>query len=164
MGTATSLGSLLTSGPILITFYRGNWCLFCNIHLRGLQQHLPAFKEAGVQLVAITPELPDESISTVEKNNLDFTVLSDVDNKLARDLGITYMQPENMKAVFEYLSVDWEKTYGADAAKRGLVVPVPASFLVDQDYIVRERHVEPNYHERLEPEVALEWIKTLTKY
>lgn len=162
-GASVSLKSLLASGPVLITFYRGQWCPFCNIALMGLQKRLPDFKAAGAQLVAITPELPDTSLSTVEKNGLEFAVLSDVDNKLARQLGIIFVEPPGFTAVFEHIGLDFEKAYGAEAAKRGLDVPIPATFLLDREGLVKERYIEPNYHERLEPDVALKWVKSLNR-
>ena len=180
-GSLVSLKSLLTSGPVLITFYRGQvinnltisfflslvvnlykkWCPFCNIALNGLQKELPAFRDAGVQLIAITPELPDTSLSTVQKNGLEFAVLSDVDNSLARQLGIVFVEPPNYSEVFEHIGFDYKKAYGPEAAKRGLDVPIPATFLLDREGIVKQRYIEPNFHQRLEPNVALEWIKTL---
>lgn len=117
-----------------------------------------------MQLVAITPELPDTSLSTIEKNGLEFEVLSDVDNTLARQLGIVFVEPPNYAAVFEHIGFDYERAYGTDAAKRGLDVPIPATFLIDKEGIVRESYIEPNFHERLEPEVALEWISRMNEH
>ena len=73
----------LENGPVILTWYRGGWCPYCNITLHYLQEKLPEFKKEGATLLALTPELPDNSLSTSEKNNLEFTVLSDVGNKIA---------------------------------------------------------------------------------
>jgi hypothetical protein len=80
--------SLLARGPILIIFYRGAWCPFCNLFVRAYQSHLPQFKAHGVQLVAITAEVPDKALVTAQKNELQFPVLSDTGLIFARKLGI----------------------------------------------------------------------------
>ncbi|ETN39594.1 uncharacterized protein HMPREF1541_05820 [Cyphellophora europaea CBS 101466] len=149
--------SLLSKGPLLITFYRGSWCPFCNLTLRAYQQHLQAFRKRGVQFVAITPELPDTSISSVEKQELEYPVLSDVGCKLARQLGIVWAQPDTMRPIFDHLGVDWDKDYGNGASER-LEVPIPATILVGKDSVVMETFIEANYHERLDPEIALSWL------
>lgn len=156
-GGQVSGKDLLTKGPILITFYRGNWCPFCNIALRSLQQHLDQFHAKGVELVAISPELPDTSLSTQEKNELKFTVLSDVGNKLAREIGIVWKQPESMGPVLKQFGHDLEKLNGDDS----LEVPVPATILVGKDGVVKNTYIEPDYTKRLEPAIALEWIEKL---
>lgn len=156
-GKEVSSDELLAHGPLLISFYRGEWCPFCNLELRALQKHLPEFKAKGVTLVAISPELPDQSLTTVEKNNLEFTVLSDVGNKLAKKLGILFSQPDSMRTVFQMAQVDWKSRYGDDS----LEVPVPATILVDGTGAVRNTFIDANYHERLEPETALGWIDAL---
>ena len=156
-GQPTPSKSILANGPLLVSFYRGEWCPYCNAELNALQKHLPEFKAKGVSLVAISPELPDTSLSTKDKKGLGFTVLSDTNNELARSLGIVVTQPESMRSVFQFAQVDWKKRYGTDS----LEVPVPASFLVDQKGVVRNVFVEPDFHKRLEPTEALEWIDAL---
>ena len=77
-GKMLSLSHLLESGPAVVTFYRGGWCPYCNIQLRAYQAALPEMVALGAQLVAISPQLPDGSLSTAETNELTFDVLSDV--------------------------------------------------------------------------------------
>ncbi|KAF2689781.1 redoxin domain-containing protein [Lentithecium fluviatile CBS 122367] len=153
-GAQVTLTSLLAKGPVLITFYRGNWCPYCNVALRALQQRLPEIRAKGVELVAISPELPDSSLSTKEKNELEFAVLSDAGNKLARELGIVWKQPDAMGPLLKQFGTDLEKQNGDDS----LEVPIPATFLVDKEGMVRNVYFEPDYRKRVEPEVALEWI------
>ena len=111
----------------------------------------------GVSLVAISPQLPDSSISTVEKHELQFAVLSDVDNKLARQLGIVWRQPNTFRPLFQGFGVDWQKLYGNES----LEVPIPATFLVDKNGVVRNMFLDPDYTKRLDPETALEWSAKL---
>ncbi|KAI1136379.1 AhpC-TSA-domain-containing protein [Hypoxylon sp. FL0543] len=152
-----SSSDLLSKGPLLITFYRGAWCPYCNLALHALQSKLADIKAKGVTLVAITPELPDASLSLAEKQKLEFPVLSDVGNKYARQLGIIFKQPDSLRPVFEKLGFDLLKNNGDDSFE----VPVPASLLVDRDGTVKKTFVDPDYTKRLEPSVALEWIDSL---
>ena len=144
-------------GATLFAFYRGGWCPYCNLELAALQRHLPAFQAKGVNLVAISPELPDTSLSTTEKNELQFTVLSDVGNKLAKQMGILFPMPESMRALFDANGLDMKARNGDDS----LEVPVPASFLVDEHGVIRNAFVDADYTKRLEPETALGWIDAL---
>lgn len=157
VGQEVSSADLLAKGPLLITFYRGEWCPFCNIALHHLQSNLPQFEAKGVTLVAISPELPNTSLTTTEKHALKFPVLSDVGNKFARQLGIVWKQPDSLRSVFAKFGNDLSKRNGDDS----LEVPVPATFLVDQKGVVRNAFVDPDYMKRLEPETALEWIDKL---
>ncbi len=92
---------LLAKGPLLISFYRGGWCPYCNLALKALQDSLSAIKARGVTLVAISPELPNQSLTMQEKNELQFPVLSDVGNNLARKLGIVFQQPDTLRPILE---------------------------------------------------------------
>ncbi|KAI0836888.1 AhpC-TSA-domain-containing protein [Hypoxylon sp. FL0890] len=157
LNKTVSSSDLLSKGPLLITFYRGGWCPFCNLALHALQTKLPEIKAKGVTLVAITPELPDTSLTTAEKQGLEYPVLSDVGNKYARQLGIIFKQPDTLRPIFEKIGNDLAKFNGDDSFE----VPVPATLLVDRDGIVRRTFVEPDYSKRLEPSVALEWIDSL---
>ncbi|KAL2826719.1 redoxin domain-containing protein [Aspergillus cavernicola] len=156
-GTPISSTTLLANGPLLISFYRGSWCPFCNLELRALQNHLPEFKAAGVTLVAISPQLPDSSLSMAEKNALEFPVLSDIGNSLARELGIVWTQPDSFKPILQGFQIDWKKSYGDESFE----VPIPATILVDRDGVVRNVFLDPAYTARLEPGTALEWVAAL---
>jgi peroxiredoxin len=145
-----SKAELLAEGPILISFYRGGWCPFCNIELRALQRNVEKFHEQGVQLVAISPDAPDASLTRKQSMGLDFHVLSDTNNTLARQLGLINSQPEALRPMLASTDKSFESG--------SLDVPVPATLLVDADGLVREAFVNPKYHERLEPATALRWI------
>ncbi|CZR60124.1 uncharacterized protein PAC_10019 [Phialocephala subalpina] len=157
-GKQVNSAELTSNGPLLITFYRGNWCPYCNLALRALQKQLEDFKAKGVTLVAISPELPDMSLSTVEKNELAFIVLSDMGNKFAKELGILFAQPDELRAPFNSVGIDLKERNGDDS----FVVPLPATLLVDKSGIVRNTFIDPNYTHRLEPTTALEWIDALS--
>jgi len=157
LGKQVASDELLKKGPLLISFYRGSWCPFCSLELRALQVNADKFQAKGVTLVAISPELPDTSLSTAEKNELTFPVLSDVGNKFARELGIIFPMPDTVRPTFKALGHDLVARNGDDSFE----VPVPATLLVDGEGIVRNAYINPHYWERVEPSTVLEWIEAL---
>ena len=156
-GKTVTSDSLLAQGPLLISFFRGEWCPFCSLELKAVQKHLADFQAKGTTLVAISPELSGQSQTTTEKHDLKFPVLSDVGAKYARQLNLVFEQPESLRSVYKFAGIDWEGRYGSDS----LVVPVPATLLVDRNGKVRNIFVDANFAERLEPETALGWIDRL---
>ncbi|PNP40511.1 hypothetical protein TGAMA5MH_07508 [Trichoderma gamsii] len=157
LGNEVTSESLVAKGPVLITFYRGDWCPFCNLTLRSLQLHLNEFHAKGVTLVAISPELPNTSLSTTEKNELKFEVLSDIGNKFARQLGIVWDQPKSLNSVFESFKIDLKEKNGDDS----MALPIPTTLLVDAKGVVRNIHIDPDYRQRLETTTALAWVDAL---
>ncbi|KAL9473482.1 hypothetical protein ACSS6W_007862 [Trichoderma asperelloides] len=157
LGKEVASESLLAKGPVLITFYRGDWCPFCNLALRSLQLHLDEFHAKGVTIVAISPELPNSSLSTAEKNDLKFEVLSDVGNKFARQLGIVWDQPKSVEPIFKAFEIDLKVRNGDDT----MAVPIPTTILVDTKGVVRNIHIDPDYRQRLETTTALAWVDSL---
>lgn len=157
LGKEVSSASLLAKGPLLMTFYRGEWCPFCNLALAAMQKHLSEFTAKGVTLVAVTPELPDHALTATEKHNLKYPVLSDVGNKFARQLGIVFRQPDAMRPVFQKLGHDLKGRNGDDSFE----VPIPATLLVDRRGVVRNVYIDTDYAKRLEPSTALEWIDAM---
>ena len=99
-GEKVTIDALLEKGPLVISFYRGGWCPYCNFELQALQGALPEIKELGASLVAITPETPDNSLTTSEKNEIAFDVLTDTDNAYAKELGLVFQMPEDLRKVY----------------------------------------------------------------
>lgn len=159
-GQTVSLGTLLDKGSVVISFYRGEWCPFCNLELRALQAVLPKMRELGATLVAISPEKPDHGVVMTEKNELTFPVLSDLGNRVARQFGIVFR-------VGEELSEFARNTFQNDITLRNgddsRELPVPATYVVDPLGIIRFAHVNVDYMTgRAEPEqiiAALEAIQ-----
>lgn len=154
-----SYSNLLASSEkgILITFYRGEWCPYCNISLAFLQKHLADFQARGVTVIAISPELPNTSITTAEKHALKFEVLSDAGNKVARELGIVWRQFDSLAEVSKAMGVDQAQRNGDDSRE----LPVPTNLLVDKSGIVRNVYTDPDWSKRLEPSVMLGWADKL---
>ena len=99
-GETVDVGALLKKGPVIVAFYRGGWCPFCNLELRAFQRLLPDIEAAGASLVAISPEKPDNSLSTAEKNALTFEVLSDVGQKVGRAFRLVYDFSDELKSAY----------------------------------------------------------------
>jgi peroxiredoxin len=157
VGENVSSADLLGKGPMLISFYRGEWCPFCNLEVAALQARLGDFQAKGVTLVAVSPELPNGNLTMTEKHALQFPVLSDKGNTLARKLGIVFKQPDSLRPIFDKFGHDLVGRNGDDSFE----VPVPATFLVDRKGVVKNSFVDPNYIKRLEPSTALEWVDAL---
>ena len=105
-GETVDVGVLLAKGPVIVTFYRGGWCPFCNLELKAYQEILPQIAAAGASLVAISPEKPDDTLSTAEKNALTFEVLSDAGQKVGRAFGLVYDFSEELKSAYRGLNLD----------------------------------------------------------
>ena len=156
-GAEVRIRDLLAKGPLIVTFYRGSWCPYCNLELRAYQDILSEIETAGAQLVAVTPQKPDESLSTIEKNELKFAVLTDNGNALARALGITFELSGDLRALYERFGLDLP----AQSPGAGWSLPIPATYVADRDGKIVLAHVERDYTTRLEPAVALAALKAL---
>jgi len=145
-GTKRSLASLLSNGPVVLTWYRGAWCPFCAIQLHEYQEALGDFKELGGQLVAISPQTPDASLSTAEKNALTFTVLSDSGNAIAERYGVRYVLPPAVAAMFKG-RLDLKKLNGGE----GDTLPLAATYVIDQTGTITYAFIDSDYRKRAEP-------------
>ncbi|HTV39185.1 MAG TPA: peroxiredoxin-like family protein [Candidatus Sulfotelmatobacter sp.] len=157
-GQLVRFHSLSRNGPVVVVFYRGGWCPYCNLYLRGFQRALPRLQELGAQMVAISPQLPDNSLSTQEMNQLAFPVLSDVGNKVARQFGIVFELSRELLELYRQFGHPLEKANGVGGGKE---LPVPATVLVDRKGIIRLAHVDADYTRRLDPEDVIETLKML---
>ncbi len=146
-GNEVELDQLVVDGPAVIVFYRGGWCPYCNLALRTYQRELlPELDRFGSRLVAISPQSPDQSLSTAEKAGLDFTVLSDPGSRLARRIGISFQQSEDVLEAQRKLGLDLAQVN----AEGSIELPRPTVLIVDQEHIVRFVDVQPDYTARTE--------------
>jgi len=157
VGNQISLKERLTNGPVVITFYRGGWCPYCNLELRAYQQLLPEIKKLGASLIAITPETPDASLSTAEKNELEFDVLSDVGFNVAKNYGIVFELSDELKTLYQKWGIDLAKTNGINDWK----LPVPGTFVIDQSERISLAYINADYTKRLDPKEAIAVLKSL---
>jgi peroxiredoxin len=150
-GQQVTLSQVLRRGAAVISFYRGGWCPFCNLELRALQQYLPKISALGASLVAISGQTPDYSLSTAEKNELTYEVLSDVGLTVASSYGLVYRLPDYLQEAYARLGHPIPMFNGAGQQS----LPVPATFVVASDGIVRFAYADPDYTHRADPEDIL---------
>ncbi|ATC86944.1 peroxiredoxin-like family protein [Pseudoalteromonas arctica] len=146
-GENIELADLLKKGPVIISFYRGGWCPYCNLELKALNDYLPQFKTQNTQLVAISPQLPDETLSTAQKNDLEFDVLSDVSNKVAEQFGLLFTLDERIQALYTQFGIDFEHYYGDKSFK----LPLPATYVINQEGVITYAFLNEDYTLRAEP-------------
>ena len=155
-GEQVSLASQLESGPVVLMWYRGGWCPYCNLTLRAYQQRLDEFTAQGATLVALTPELPDRSLSTAEKEGLGFQVLSDVGNAVAREYGVVFELTDGVKANYEQ-AFGLSAYNGDDSGK----LPLAATYVIGRDGVIRWAFLDADYRNRAEPADVLEALQRL---
>lgn len=156
-GQTLSSDALLAEGPVVLTFYRGAWCPYCNIALRSLQQHHEAITARGARLVAVSPQIPDESLTLTEKHDLAFDVLSDNGSDTAKQYGLAFDLPDDLAAVYDKLGFDLQRVN--DGHPRTL--PLPATYVIDRDGVIRWSFVNTDYTTRAEPADILDALDAL---
>ncbi|MCJ8014148.1 AhpC/TSA family protein [Paenibacillus sp. KQZ6P-2] len=157
VGTKIHLYHELAKGPIILTFYRGGWCPFCNLQLRAYQEILPKIQELGANLIAISPQNPDNTLSQKEKEQLTFHVLSDTEGLVASQFKLLFDVQDSLKSVLEGFGGNLEEYNSMER----WVLPVPATFVVDCQGVIRFSHIDPNFMRRVEPEDVLKVLETL---
>ena len=157
VGRAVELQKLLNAGPVVISFYRGQWCPYCNLELRTLQQYLPLIQERGATLVAISPQTPDNSLSTAEKNELTFEVLSDVGNQVAQKFGLVFTLSLELRPLYQEFGIDLPAHNGDETFE----LPIAATYIIEPTGTVAYCFVDPDYTKRLDPEIIVQTLSEL---
>ncbi|MTI29975.1 peroxiredoxin-like family protein [Xanthovirga aplysinae] len=157
-GEKISSDKLLEQGSLVISFYRGGWCPYCNLELRALQTLVPEYKKNNATLIAISPEKPDDSLSTQEKNELKFPVLSDNNNDVARSMGLLFEVP---KEVVDISKSEWGLDFSEYNGTEKHELPIPATYVVNTEGIVKLAFVNPDYTKRAEPWEILTTLASL---
>ncbi|MDX8365593.1 peroxiredoxin-like family protein [Cytobacillus sp. IB215665] len=156
-GNQVNLYEELTKGPIILTFYRGSWCPYCNRQLRAYEEILPDIKKIGGSLIAISPQTPDNSLTIKEKNDLSYEVVSDLKGLTAAKYNVLFDVPQEVKEVYNQFGLDLSEYNGGG----NWVIPVPSTFMIDETSRIRFSYVNPNYMQRLEPEDLLTALRNL---
>lgn len=154
-GGLTSSEELLSEGPLVISFFRGHWCPYCNAELLALQSVLPDIREIGATLVAITPELGGLPLKVKRGRNLGYEVLADPDNGVGLAFGVVYRVPDNVLAGLRQLGFDVE------SYSDGALLPIPATYIVARDGLIDEAFVDPDYRRRMEPARIVDRLRAL---
>lgn len=154
-GAEVSSKELRKKGPVVIVFYRGNWCPYCNKELKNLQDSLSLLTDKKAQVVAITPENNEGIAKTIEKTGAVFPILYDADAKLAKAYGVAFTVDEKTARRYKSFDIDLLKV---NNQKTEPVLPVPAVYIINKDGAVTYRYFESDYKKR--PSVA-ELLKEL---
>jgi peroxiredoxin len=158
VGDEVVLADLLTKGPVVVTFYRGEWCPYCNLQLRALQQALPEITAAGATLVAISPQAPDHGLTMTEKHELTFPVLSDLDQAVSESYKVRF----DVTGELEDLQVNVFQSDPAEQNADGRrTLPVPSTFIIDRDGTVRFASVSADWRVRVEPDDVIAALEAL---
>lgn len=143
---------ILKKGKMILAFYRGSWCPYCNLELKFLQDNLSRIKEKNAVLVAISPQNPDHSLTMVEKNNLEFEVLTDHNNDFAKKLGIVFQLQDFVLPYYQNLGIDLSLFNN----NKENTLPVPAVFVVDENSKIIYKFLDVNYMNRIDIEELIQ--------
>jgi len=156
-GESVNLHSLLEKGPVVLNFYRGGWCPYCNLELNAYQKRLQDIDALGASLVAISPQTPDGSLSTAEKNDLKFEVLSDIGNKTANQFGLVFQLPSELHELYLKFGINIPKSNGDDSWE----IPMPGTYVIDKDGTVQYAYANTDYTKRAEPDEVISKLQEL---
>lgn len=148
LGQPVTLAGLVAQGPVVVTFYRGEWCPYCNVQLRELQAALPRFAELGASLLAISPQAADHSLTLTEKHELSFPVLSDLDQEVIRAYRLQFTLAGDLEDLQVNVFENDPREQNADHSRS---LPVPATFVIDRSGVIRAAFVSADWRYRPEP-------------
>lgn len=143
-----NLTNLLDKGPLIITFYRGGWCPYCNLELRAYQQHLAEIEAAGATLIAITPENPDASLNTKEKNEINFQILTDKNALYEKQLGLVFTLDESIRPIYQEFGIQLDQHNSEEAI---FDLPIPATLVINAEGTITAVFADVDYTKRAEP-------------
>lgn len=156
LGREYSLYSKLKQQPVILIWYRGGWCPYCNLTLHHMQTHLPEFQKLGADLLALTPELPDQSLDTTQKQDLEFTVLSDVGNEVAKSFGVVFKLNPDVAKIYQK-SFGLHEVNGDESEE----LPLAATYIIDQLGTIQYAFLHEDYRVRAEPEEIITALQKL---
>ncbi|BAX81394.1 hypothetical protein ALGA_3094 [Labilibaculum antarcticum] len=153
-GKTIKSSDILKNEQLILVFYRGQWCPLCNKHLSHLQDHIEDFKKAGARLVAISPEIPVSVEKTINKTKAEYSILHDVDYKIMKEYGVDFVLPPKMVEKYKEYGIDLTVSNGNDDQ----TLPVPATYVIGKDGIVKYVQYDPDYKNRSNAEEILKHL------
>lgn len=159
-GRLHSSKDLRSEGPLVVSFYRGGWCPFCTAELRALQAIKADLGSLQAKVVVLSPDTRDLPRQLKQELDLDLTMLADVDHGVATTYGIVFRVPEETRAHYAGLGYDFGHRHGSTE----WMLPIPATYLIDQDGVVRCAFVEPDFTIRQEPSEIVSRVGQLAKF
>lgn len=156
-GKMVTLSEQLKKGPVVLSFYRGGWCPYCNLQLHEYQSRLEDIKKAGGQLIAISPETPKSAQDTIAANEINFEVLSDDQNQIARQYGLVFHVDDNLKEVYLKFGINLEKNQGNGSWE----LPIPATYVIDPNGKIIYAFLNTDYKVRAEPDEIIRALNSI---
>lgn len=154
-GRLVSLEDLVANGPVAVTFARGHWCPYCRIAVSALAEIADDARALGAQIVAIVPDRQRFAAQLRAETAAPFPILTDVENGYALSLGLVFWVGEEMQQLMLARNANLPESQGNDS----WFVPVPATFIVGRDGVIKARHVDPDYRTRMEIDSVLEALR-----
>jgi len=158
-GTTVALSDLLQQGPLILNFYRGAWCPYCNLELKAWERCMPQLKKMGANLVSITPNLREKSAEFIAENPFTFDILCDQNNQVAKAYGLVFTLPEELHPVYLNFGVNLPE-YDGNADYE---LPIPATYLIGSDGTIMQAFVNADYTQRMEPAEIISFLNS-SKY
>jgi peroxiredoxin len=153
-GTLVRLGALLEQGPVVISFNRGHWCPYCQLNTDGLAEIADDIRKLGGDIIAISPEMQQFGAALREYADAPFPVLTDLDNGYALQLNLVFWVGDEKREAMTQSGIDIQPYNGNDT----WTLPVPATFVVGRDGLVKARYIDPDYRRRMELDAIVEAV------
>jgi peroxiredoxin len=153
-GKLVSIKELYQKKPLVLVFYRGQWCPFCNLQLRDLQRQLNKIENSPACLVAISPQTPNHSGATVQKLGLNFEVLSDVGGKVGKMFHLVYTIPEYLTQTYLNFGIDVEQLND----KSKVELPYPATYIINTEGLIVKHYISNYLNQRLDSQEVVEFL------
>lgn len=156
-GRLVASAELLERGPLVISFFRGDWCPYCSLELQALQEALPQIEALGATLVAVTPDTGAALASDQRSRALSYCVLSDADNGVGLQFGVVYRVPDAIRQLYLGFGLDLGTRHG----NSGWFLPIPATYIVDRDGVIRAAALEVDFRRRMEPAAIIAALRAI---
>jgi peroxiredoxin len=155
-GRLVRLTDLLAKGPVVLSFHRGHWCPYCRLNATGLAEIAPAVEKLGAQIVAISPEKSRYGAELKSYAKAPFPILADMNNGYALELNLMFWVGDEKRQAMRSGGFDIAPYQGNEA----WMLPIPATFIVGQDGVVRARYIDPDYRKRMDLDELLAALKS----
>jgi peroxiredoxin len=155
LGNTIVLEELLKKGSVILVFYRGQWCPICNKHLKDFQSQLSELQRHGASVLAVTPEKPEYIDKTIEKTNIDLPVIHDDRYAIMKAYGVAFKEAKAKTFLYNVmLKADFKKAHGDSE----VVLPVPATYIIGRDGLIKYVHFDPDYKKRSNPTELIKYL------
>ena len=156
-GIITPIKNIYSKGPLVITFYRGHWCTYCQLELKEYEILKSEFEKAGATIIALAPDKWNLIKKTKEKLNLSFDIFRDENNNIAKRMGLAFALDSDTLRIYKKFGINLEESQGNSNNE----LPMPGTYVVDRLGIVRFSYADPDYKKRAEPSEVLKVVQSL---